>query len=146
MFSFIPINDYNSRIIKIDLFFLYFTISYAVNALFFNDSTMHQIYEDGGSFNFIYQIPQIIYSALISNVLNSILKKLSLNEKNVIKIKIMDKEFLDKKGIETIKCIYYKYILFFLISFPFIFFCWYYLGCFCAVYNNTQIYLIKDSL
>ena len=53
---------------------------------------------------------------------------------------------MGKKGIETIKCIYYKYILFFLISFPFIFFCWYYLGCFCAVYKNTQIYLIKDSL
>jgi hypothetical protein len=25
-------------------------------------------------------------------------------------------------------------------------FFWYYLGCFCAVYENTQIHLIKDTL
>ena len=62
MFSFINNKDYNSRIIKIDLFFINFVIYYFVNALFFTDNTMHKIYEDKGSFNFIYQLPQIIYS------------------------------------------------------------------------------------
>ena len=61
--------DYNSRIIKIFLFFFFFCVHFTVNALFFNDSTMHKIYIDEGSFNFIYQIPQIIYSALISGVI-----------------------------------------------------------------------------
>ena len=37
-------NDYNSNIIKIDLFFIGFTIEYTVNALFYNDDTMHKIY------------------------------------------------------------------------------------------------------
>ena len=147
MFSFYPINDYNSKIIKIDLFFLYFTISYTINALFFSDQTMHQIYEDEGKFNFIYQIPQIIYSALISGFLNYILKLLSLTERNVIQIKHdVDLENIDQKGVETIKCIRYKYILFYLIGTPFLFLCLYDAGCFCAVYKNTQIHLIKDSL
>ena len=147
MFSFYPINDYNGKFIKIDLFFFYFTISYTINGLFFNDQTMHQIYEDGGKYNFIYQIPQIIYSALISSVLNSILKTLTLTEKNVLEIKHeADNTNIEKKAKEIVKCFYYKYIIFFVISFPFLFFCAYYLGCFCAVYINTQIHLIKDSL
>ena len=58
--------DYNSISLKILLFFFSFSSSYAVNALFFNDDTMHQIYEDEGDFNFIYQLPQIIYSTLLS--------------------------------------------------------------------------------
>ena len=49
--------DYNSRIIKLCLFLFSFALHYAVNTLFFNDSTMHRIYEDEGVFNFIYLIP-----------------------------------------------------------------------------------------
>ena len=43
--------DYNSGIIKIDLFFIGFTIEYTVNALFYNDDTMHKIYENKGKFD-----------------------------------------------------------------------------------------------
>ena len=65
IFSFYYNNDYNIKIIKIDLFFISFTIYYTINALFFNDKTMHKIYIDQGQFNFIFQLPQIIYSLLI---------------------------------------------------------------------------------
>ena len=44
LFSFCPSNDYNSRIIKIYLFFYSFAMYCTVNALFFSDSTMHKIY------------------------------------------------------------------------------------------------------
>ena len=54
--SFIYDKDYNSKIIKIDLFFLNFSIFYVVNALFFTNDIMHKIYEDKGNFNFIYQL------------------------------------------------------------------------------------------
>ena len=146
IFSFFPINDYNSRIIKIDLFFFYFTISYTVNGFFFDDVTMHQIYQDGGKFNFVYQIPLILYSLLITSILNTIIKGLSLSENSILEIKHENINFLDKKGIEIINCLFYKYIIFFIISFPLLFFCFYYIGCFCAVFRNTQIHLIKDSL
>ena len=46
--------DYNSRIIKINLFFISFITSYTINALFFTDGTMHQIYVDQGDFNIEY--------------------------------------------------------------------------------------------
>ena len=87
IFSFYNNNDYNSRIVKIDLFFINFTIYYTVNALFFNDVTMHKIYEDKGSFNIIYQLPQILYSSLISSVLNVCLKLLALSEGRILNFK-----------------------------------------------------------
>ena len=39
-----------------------------------------------------------------------------------------------------------KIYFFFILSFIFLIFFWYYLSCFCAVYRNTQIYLIEDTL
>ena len=71
-FSFCQDRDYNSKIIKIDLFFIDFAILYAVNCLFFNDDSLHKIYETKGSFNLEYEIPKILYSSLGSMVINTI--------------------------------------------------------------------------
>ena len=51
-----------------------------MNALFFNEDTIHQILEDEGEFNFIYQLPQIIYSFVISSAFGKILDYLVLSE------------------------------------------------------------------
>ena len=139
--------DYNSRIIKIFLFFYFFGVHFTVNALSFSDSTMHQIYEDHGSFNFIYQIPQIIYSSIISGVLNSIIKYLSLTVNSIISIKQdKDSENLDKKVKKLFDVLKVKFTLFFIITFLLLFLLWYYITCFCGIYTDTQIHLIKDSL
>ena len=109
IFSFLYNKDYNSKIIKIDLFFICFTIGFTVNALFFNDNTMHKIYENKGKFQFIYQLPQIIYSSLISIVFNTLLKLLALSESDILTLKSkkekkdIDKKDVDKKNIDNIK-------------------------------------------
>ena len=56
------------------LFFFFFTLNLTVNALFFNDDTMHEIYIDEGKFNLIYQISQIIYSSIISGFADTLIK------------------------------------------------------------------------
>ena len=48
IFSFCPFKDYNSFIIKIDLFALSFSLNYFFNALFFDEAVIHKIYEDEG--------------------------------------------------------------------------------------------------
>ena len=147
IFSFFNNNDYNSRIIKIDLFFISFTIFYTVNALFFNDNTMHKIYIDKGSFDLVYQLPQIVYSSLISTILNVLLKLLALSEGNILNFKKnKDKKNLDERVTRLNNILKIKFILFFIISFLFLAVFWYYLSMFCAVYRNTQSHLIKDTL
>ena len=141
IFIFFLKNDYNSKIIKISLFFFCFALYYTVNALFFIDSTMHKIYEDEGSYNFLYQIPQMLYSTIISSSVNFLINLLALSERNIISLKRR------KIAVDT-KIIYYlkiKFILYFALTLVFLILFWYYLSCFCAVYKNTQIYLIKDT-
>ena len=145
IFTFYTSNDYNSKIIKICLFFFSFALYYTVNALFFSDSTMHKIYEEEGSYNFIYQLPLILYSTLICSVANTIVSFLSLTEKNLLQLK-QDKIDKQRKLNEMLKCLNIKFILFYLISFILLSFFWYYLSCLCAIYRNTQIHLIKDTL
>ena len=145
IFTFCSSKDYNSREIKINLFLFIFSLYFTINSLFFNDSTMHKIFIDKGSFNFIYQIPQIIYSSIISIIINSIVTYLSLSEKSIIQFK-KDPFITEKKVINLINCLKVKFFLFFVIEFTLLLLFWYYLSCFCAVYKNTQIHLIKDTL
>ena len=147
IFTFLYNDDYNSKIIKINLFFINFIMDYAVNGLFFNDETMHKIYEDQGSFNFIYQLPQTIYSSLISTFLTKILELLALTEDNIIKFKSnKNKISLNKRIAGLKKNLNIKIIIYFIFSFILLLFFWYYLSIFGAVYKNTQYHLIKDTI
>ena len=87
LFSFAPFDDYNSKIIKKFLFFFSLYLDFTINALFFTDDTMHKIYEDKGKFNLLYQIPQIIYSTLISKIFDTIIKNLALSKDNITEVK-----------------------------------------------------------
>ena len=147
IFSFCYNNDYNSKILKIDLFFISFILFFTINALFFNDDAMHKIYEDKGSFNIIYQLPQIIYSSLISAFLNIFLNSLALSEGSILDLKKnKDKKNLNKRTSKLYSALNIKFVLYFIIGFLLLLIFWYYLAMFCAVYRNTQIHLIKDTL
>jgi hypothetical protein len=146
IFYFGPYNDYNSKIIKIFLFFFSCSLDFAINALFFNDETMHKIYEDKGKFNILYQIPQIIYSALISKFVDSLIKRFALSQNNIIEFKQQkDKKYLKQSYIKLLLILKIKFILFFSLIFPILMLIWYYITCFCGIYINTQTHLIKDS-
>ena len=147
IFSFYYNSDYNSRIMKIDLFIINFVIYLTINAFFFDDNTMHKIYVDNGNFNFIYQLPQIIYSSLISSVLNTFLKLLALSDDYILNLKKnKDDKNLEQRNIELNKKLKIIFLLFFIISSIFLLFFWYYISMFCTIYKDTQIHLIKDTL
>jgi len=147
IFTFYTNDDYNSKIIKISLFLFSFSIYFTINALFFNDSTMHNIYEAKGSYNFIYQIPIILYSTIISAIINYLIKLLSLSEKNIINLKEnKEKENINEVFLKTKKTLIIKFTFFYIFNFLFLIFFWFYISSFCAVYKNTQIYLIKDTI
>ena len=86
LFAFFPNKDYNLPLIKIFLFFFSFFTQLTINALYFTDDTMHKIYIDKGKFDFIYNIPQIIFSSLISYVIDSLINYLSLSENDIIRV------------------------------------------------------------
>ena len=118
-----------------------------MNGFFFSDETMNKINKDHGKYDFLYQIPQILYSTIISAVINIILKWLSLSENQILNIK-KEKNYTNAKNIykSTIKCLRVKLGIFFSLSLLLMLFFWYFISCFCAVYKNTQKILILDTI
>ena len=108
---------------------------------------MHKIHEDKGIYNFIFQLPQIIYSSLISFTLDFFIELLALSQDLILNFK-KQKEInnLHKNKRILIKNLRRKFLLYFIFSSLFQLFFWYYLSMFCAIYKNTQIHLIKDTL
>ena len=106
---------------------------------------MHKIYVDSGMFNLSYQLPQIIYSFIISYVINFIIEYLSLSEDAIISIKA--KKIINlKQSKKIMNRIKIKFNFFFIVSFILLLAFCYYISCFCCIYQNTQIHLFKDSL
>ena len=89
--TFLNNNDYNSKIIKVHFLIFNLSLEFTINAFFFSDDTMHKIYEDKGDFDLEYQLPQIIYSSIISDVFNYFLRMLALSQDEILDFKSFDR-------------------------------------------------------
>ena len=86
----------------------------------------------------------MFYSFIISSVLGTLLNFLGLYEGDIAEFKKIQKR--NKNRRKVLFNIKLKVVLFFIIDYILIFFFWIYLGCFCAVYKNTQIHLLKEVI
>lgn len=76
-----------------------------------------------------------------------ILKRLSLSQNELISIKKEQNQTKSKQmADQSKKCLKIKLYSFFCIGLVLLLFFWYYLTAFAAVYPNTQIHLIKDTI
>ena len=144
LFTFWPNNDYNLIFIKIDLFLISFSLYFTINGFFFDDKTMNKIYVNNGNYSIFLQITQILLSSIISVLINLILKLLALSENDILNLKkISEFNEVKKKSKTVIKYLKSKFIIFFALSTLLLCFFWYFIACFCGVFVNTQIFLIK---
>ena len=147
IFAFYSYKDYNPYAIKVCIFLFLFVLNLVINALFFNDYIMHEIYKDKGIYNLICFLPQIIYSVIITSIFSSILKNIILTQKNILEIKHEQNKYnLNPKVITVLKCLIIKFVCFYIITFIFLIFFWYYISCFSIVYKHTQKHLIINLL
>ena len=156
MFTFCSENDFNLIYVKFARFAFEICTNIAMNALFFSDESMHKIYLNYGKYDFVQQIPQIIYSSLISQIFDLLISFLILTERQMNTIIGLKEKEIEKnikeiekniKEIERInKCIKIKFILFFSITSVLFAFYWYFISAFCAVYENTQITFLTDFI
>ena len=108
---------------------------------------MHQIYKDEGIFNFKYQSSNILISALTSTfILRIMLQTLVLTDKDILQVKIQSsKDMAINMKKNRLKCMKIKFGIFFLLNFILLGLFWFYLTCFNAIYQNTQIYFIENT-
>ena len=145
-FTFFNITDYNSKVIKIYLLFVYIFIFLLINAFFFNESLIHQIYINRGNIFFKGNKIGIIISIVISKIIIFLVKYFSLTEMDIIRLKkIEKKEKISIYYSRLLRRIFKKYIIFVIVNLCVISFSWWYLSCFCALYKNTLIYLLINT-
>ena len=145
IYTFFSWHDHNLIYIKVARFIFLICTSMAMNVIFFSDSSMHKLYVDYGVYNFLQQIPQIIYSSLVSLVIEILIGFLSFTDNNIYQIRQIE-EFEPEKIKKIFKKMKIKLIMFFVVTFLFFAFYWYLISSFCAVYTNTQVTYIKDSV
>ena len=144
-FTFFNCEDYNLLAVKVSRCIFLVVSDMALNSFFFSDDSMHKLFLTSGKYDFIQQIPQIIYSTIISSLIEIFICYLSLTDKYIYLLK----KILIKGNIKNIKyiirCIRIKLIIYFIFIFIFFIIYWYIISVFCGVYRNTQIAFIKDS-
>ena len=88
----------------------------ALNVFFFFDYSMHKIYLDYGNYNFIKQLPQMLYSTLVSLIIEILIGILSFTDINIYQIKHMKQVNVDIIDL-IFKRVRIKLILYFIITF-----------------------------
>ena len=148
IFTFFNRNDYNIFSIKLGKLFLAICTDMAFNVFFFSDESMHNIYVSGGKYDYIGQLAQMIYSTIISQILQIFINYLTMTDIHYYQIKesLKEKKTNIKQFKFIIKCIKYKIIIFYCFAFLLFLFFWYLISAFCAVYENTQKIFITDSI
>ena len=147
LFTFFIRNDYNLVSIKFSRFIFLVCTDMAMNVFFFTDDSMHKVYKNYGKYDFVQQIPQIIYTTIVSQVLEVFLCFLSLTDKHFYQMKEIKNVQNNMNLIfRILRCVKIKLIGFYAFTLILFAFYWYLVSSFCAVYQNTQIIFIKDSI
>ena len=147
LFTFFICNDYNLFYIKLSRFIFLVATDMAMNAFFFSDETMHKLFLSYGKYDVFQQIPQIVYSTIISQLMEVFICFLSLTDSHIYQIKKLKPNSKNKSIIDnTYKCIKIKLVNYFLFTSVLFLFYWYIIVIFCALYKNTQVSFIKDTL
>ena len=124
-----------------------FPINLTANIFFFTSKNIKATY-----INKIEDI-SMIYSNLLNTFVSSIfaiiililLKILCLTHNSIRSLrKIKDVEKAKKKTVWMLRCIKLRITIYYFLSFIFLLIFGYYIGCFCAVFQNAQIELIKS--
>jgi len=147
IFTFCSSNDYNIFSVKLSKLFFLICTDMALNMFFFSDESMHNIYQSGGKYNFIEQIFELIISTIVSQTLQIFLNYLTMTDIDYYRIKGLNKNNMKKETIfSIIRCSKCKIIIFYIFTFILFLFYWYVVSSFCAVYENTQIIFITNSI
>ena len=108
---------------------------------------MHKLYTSGGENDFVGQIAQMVYSTIISQLLQIYVEYLIMTDSQYFYLKELKKnsQLNTKVSLSIVKCIRNKIIAFYISTTIFFLFFWYAASAFCAVYANTQGIFMADS-
>ena len=146
LFTFFSWNDYNLFHLKIERFLILVCTEMTMNGLFFVHESMHRKYAENEDFTFVQKLPQLLFTLIVTHVIEVILCFFSMTDTAYYEIKSLPKNKENQeKIVNIIDCVKKKLIGFYVFTFILFLFYWYFISAFCAVYQNTQIIFLRDS-
>ena len=151
LFAFCPINDYNSQIIKICIFFFSFAINYGFNFIIeFNNffiNIVHKVYEDEGKYDILFYLPYIAIAFGASYIITIIMRISFLSERNIAPIRQKKLPYeVSMAANEAKGKIKIKVVIFFIVGIIILGGFWFMMSIFGSIYKNIQIILLENSL
>ena len=151
--TFFVSEDTKPKSIKIALFILSIDLYFLINGLFYSDSYISEKFnsiEKETLFSFIPKsIDRFIYSTMVANIIEFIIKFLIVEENQIRKILLKKKEKKKYRRYEMtqlLKTIFKKINILLFINYIILIFSWYYISCFNNVYHNLKIEWFISSL
>ena len=151
--TFIINENIKPKSIKIAVFIVIIDIYFLTNGLFYSDSYISEIFNSNKKETFFSFIPRaidrFIYTTIIVNVIEYIIKFFFVEEIKIKKILIKNEKHLVNLKYEISKIIktiikYIKALI--IINYIIIIFSWYYLSCFNNIYPNINNEWILSSI
>ena len=139
--------DYNLFTIKLGLLLMTFPINLTFNIFFFTNKNIKSTYINKMSdiSSLFSNFLNTFASSIFSTIFLIILKLLCLTHNSIRSLrKIKDVEQAKKKSVWLLRCIKLRICIYFILSLIFLLVFGYYIACFCVIFENTQIELIKS--
>ena len=139
--------DFNISYIKLGLIFLLFPINLTFNALFFTSNDIKSVYINkisDISIDWKY-LGRSFAPSIVSSIILIFFKLLALSHHSIRKIKQEETiEKARKKSECILSCVKFRISLYFIFSLILLILFGIFVGCFCSIFENTQLLLIKN--
>ena len=125
-----------------------FPINLTMNIFFFTNKSIKLTYiknmDDISTF--WSNIDNTVYSSILANAILIILKLICLTHNSVrVLRKIKDVNFAKEQSVCVLRCIKVRIVIYYILSFVFLIVFGFYVLSFCAIFENTQIELVKST-
>ena len=141
--------DFNLFTVKLGLLFMTFPINLTMNIFFFTNESIKVSYlKSAKNLSSVWtQLDNTIYSSLLSSIILIMLKLICLTHNSVRQLrKVRDVDAAQEQSVCILRCIKVRIVIYYILSFAFLLVFGFYVLCFCAIFENTQIALIRSTL
>ena len=145
---FFQYNDYNLFTVKLGLLFMTFPINLTMNIFFFTNKSIKLSYIKNMDDISVFwsNIANTVYSSILANALLIILKLICLTHNSIRKFrKMKDVNSAQEQSACVLRCAKARIIIYYILSFAFLLVFGFYVLSFCAIFENTQIELVKST-
>ena len=145
---FMSINVLEPFFVRLLTFFLLLALYYTLNGFFFHEAYISNRYGSKGNTGFTYfvknELPRCLLAGLVGTVVSALIMIFAFSRRRFMTVIEEEKthEGFMRRTQKMMRCLKIRLVIFVIVDILVMFFCWYYVSAFGAVYQQSQIPLL----